>query len=238
MALQKLAEAEDALRRERDRADLYEAEVERLRRSAAANSLQRSGSGVQRSPSTSRLQQSAESSPPPPADGVAAARQQQQHPIGDPPQPRCVGSRCSTAVGGGNPLARCAERAEVREEDSVVIPRREFDLLQLKERAMDAIKEGITIADCSQPDMPIIYANEAFSRVTGYRCVPPPKTGVWCRGTVRRHTQTEGLSRLLGRTRKGHARSGRKHMPVRWCKSWRVPLVPSAANEQQGSSGR
>lgn len=50
----------------------------------------------------------------------------------------------------------------------VTIPRREYELLLLKKRALDSIKEGITIADCSQPDMPIIYANEAFARLTGY----------------------------------------------------------------------
>jgi PAS domain-containing protein len=43
-----------------------------------------------------------------------------------------------------------------------------FELLRLKDRAMDNTKEGITIADCSRPDMPLIYANEAFARITGY----------------------------------------------------------------------
>ena len=43
-----------------------------------------------------------------------------------------------------------------------------FELLRLKDRAMDNTKEGITIADCSLPDMPLIYANEAFARITGY----------------------------------------------------------------------
>ena len=43
-----------------------------------------------------------------------------------------------------------------------------FELLRLKDRAMDNTKEGITIADCSQPGMPLIYANESFARITGY----------------------------------------------------------------------
>ncbi len=51
---------------------------------------------------------------------------------------------------------------------SVTISREAFELLRLKDRAMDNTKEGITIADCSQPDMPLIYANEAFARITGY----------------------------------------------------------------------
>ncbi len=29
-------------------------------------------------------------------------------------------------------------------------------------------QEGITIADCSLPDMPLIYANAGFQRTTGY----------------------------------------------------------------------
>jgi PAS domain S-box-containing protein len=57
-------------------------------------------------------------------------------------------------------------RATVEEE--VVVPRSTLDLLHLKERAMDAAKEGITIADARAPDMPLIYVNEGFSRITGY----------------------------------------------------------------------
>lgn len=30
------------------------------------------------------------------------------------------------------------------------------------------MQEGITIADCSLPDMPLIYANAGFVRTTGY----------------------------------------------------------------------
>ncbi|WP_058365203.1 receiver/sensor box histidine kinase [Haloparvum sedimenti] len=40
--------------------------------------------------------------------------------------------------------------------------------LRLKERAMDEAPVGITIADPDRPDYPIIYANEAFERITGY----------------------------------------------------------------------
>lgn len=61
---------------------------------------------------------------------------------------------------------RCHRTAE--SSSDVTIPRRQYELLLLKKRALDSIKEGITIADCSQPDMPIIYANEAFARLTGY----------------------------------------------------------------------
>ncbi len=33
---------------------------------------------------------------------------------------------------------------------------------------MPPAQEGITIADARQPDMPLIYANEGFTSVTGY----------------------------------------------------------------------
>ena len=41
-------------------------------------------------------------------------------------------------------------------------------LIHLKDRALSATAEGITIADVRQKDQPIIYANAAFERLTGY----------------------------------------------------------------------
>lgn len=64
----------------------------------------------------------------------------------------------------------CRNQAAVvlsSDEDTVTISRTAYELLQLKDRAMDSIKEGITIADCSLPDMPLIYANQGFSGITG-----------------------------------------------------------------------
>ena len=40
--------------------------------------------------------------------------------------------------------------------------------LIVKEKAMNVLREGITIADCASPDMPLIYANDGFARITGY----------------------------------------------------------------------
>jgi PAS domain S-box-containing protein len=42
------------------------------------------------------------------------------------------------------------------------------EALRLRQRAIESSTSGITIADMRQPDMPLIYVNEAFSRVTGY----------------------------------------------------------------------
>ncbi|WP_338740339.1 PAS domain-containing protein [Haloplanus salilacus] len=40
--------------------------------------------------------------------------------------------------------------------------------LRLKERAMDEAPVGITISDPEQEDNPVVYANAAFERITGY----------------------------------------------------------------------
>jgi len=40
--------------------------------------------------------------------------------------------------------------------------------LSLKNRALDAAAEGITITDRRRPDNPLIYVNEGFERLTGY----------------------------------------------------------------------
>jgi hypothetical protein len=39
--------------------------------------------------------------------------------------------------------------------------------LMLKDRALDAAAEGITIADARLPDMPLIYVNSGFERLRG-----------------------------------------------------------------------
>ena len=40
--------------------------------------------------------------------------------------------------------------------------------LKLKDRALAATAEGVTISDPSLPDTPLIYANQGFERLTGY----------------------------------------------------------------------
>jgi PAS domain S-box-containing protein len=40
--------------------------------------------------------------------------------------------------------------------------------LRLRDRAVQAVSQGIIITDPRQPDNPIIYANQAFEKITGY----------------------------------------------------------------------
>jgi sigma-B regulation protein RsbU (phosphoserine phosphatase) len=43
------------------------------------------------------------------------------------------------------------------------------DWLVMQDRALAVASEGITIADARHPDRPLIYVNEGFERLTGYR---------------------------------------------------------------------
>ena len=63
----------------------------------------------------------------------------------------------AVAARGGHDVATEAESASTGVVDE-----------SLKTRAMDEAPVGITIADATDPDMPLIYANAAFERITGY----------------------------------------------------------------------
>lgn len=46
--------------------------------------------------------------------------------------------------------------------------RRAEEQSRLRDRALEAVSQGILITDAGQPDNPIIYVNQGFERVTGY----------------------------------------------------------------------
>ena len=77
---------------------------------------------------------------------------------------RTLEQKCESGEGKGC-VAPCGSP---HDEDIVCMKRSDLELLHLKEKAMDAIQEGITIADATSPDMPLIYINEGFSKMTGY----------------------------------------------------------------------
>lgn len=70
---------------------------------------------------------------------------------------------------------------------------RETELSQ-KTQAIDEAPIGITLADPNQPDMPIVYANEAFCRLTGYE--ESEILGRNCRFLQGEETNKEAVSRL------------------------------------------
>ena len=45
---------------------------------------------------------------------------------------------------------------------------RRRERLTLMRRAVEAAAQGITVADANRPDQPLVYANDAFERLTGY----------------------------------------------------------------------
>ena len=80
------------------------------------------------------------------ADGTSFFTEYRSHPI------RRAGERIGAVV----TFADISRR--VRAEEA----------MRLRDRALKAIAQGIIISDPSQPDNPVIYANEAFERLTGY----------------------------------------------------------------------
>ena len=80
--------------------------------------------------------------------------------------------RLRTSVSAGSSAhTSSSQRKDTESNDEdlmVLVPRSTLEMLHLKERAMNAVTEGITIADATAPDMPLVYANEGFARLTGY----------------------------------------------------------------------
>jgi sigma-B regulation protein RsbU (phosphoserine phosphatase) len=76
-------------------------------------------------------------------------------------------------------------------------------LARLKELALDAAHEGITISDCRQDDNPLVYANEGFMRLTGYRV--DEALGRNCRFLQGPDTDPEAVGRIRDAIRRGEA---------------------------------
>ncbi|MBJ6136578.1 EAL domain-containing protein [Marinobacter litoralis] len=92
-----------------------------------------------------------------------------------------------TSTSGSLEVHRCREGAELYVEvqrQPVVVGSRELELimvvdvtdrveksreLRLMKQAIESSFNGILIADARQPDMPLVFVNTAFERITGYR---------------------------------------------------------------------
>lgn len=73
--------------------------------------------------------------------------------------------------------------------------------IAVKELAMDSCAEGITIADFTQPDQPLIYANIGFQTMTGYSV--QETVGNNCRFLQGPGTDQKELAKLREATTKG-----------------------------------
>src|SRR5262245_9996462 len=72
---------------------------------------------------------------------------------------------------------------------------------ELLRRAMSAFNDGMVISDASTPDMPIVYANPAFERLTGYR--PEEVLGRNCRFLQGHDMRQPGLDLVRKTLRSG-----------------------------------
>ncbi|SFM31010.1 PAS domain S-box-containing protein [Ectothiorhodospira mobilis] len=66
--------------------------------------------------------------------------------------------------------------------------------LRWQTRAMEAIVDGISIADATRPDMPLVYVNPAFCEMTGY--APHEVIGHNCRFLQREDNDQEGVHEI------------------------------------------
>jgi PAS domain S-box-containing protein len=92
---------------------------------------------------------------------------------------------------GGDPAAKAASADAIDES--------------LKTRTMDEAPIGITVADATEPDMPLVYVNAAFERVTGY----PPEYAVGrnCRFMQGEATREEPVAEMRAAIEAGEATS-------------------------------
>ena len=92
---------------------------------------------------------------------------------------------------GGDPAAKAASADAIDES--------------LKTRTMDEAPIGITVADATEPDMPLVYVNAAFERVTGY----PPEYAVGrnCRFLQGEATREEPVAEMQAAIEAGEATS-------------------------------
>jgi PAS domain S-box-containing protein len=66
--------------------------------------------------------------------------------------------------------------------------------IDLFRRAIEAASQGITIADARQDDLPLVYANDAFQRITGYDI--DDVLGLNCRFLQGEHTDPETVTEI------------------------------------------
>ena len=77
------------------------------------------------------------------------------------------------------------------------------EALRLRDRAMQAISQGILITDPNQPDNPIIYASPSLEHLTGYS--PAELLGRNCRFLQGKDTDPAAVASLRTAVREGHA---------------------------------
>ncbi len=83
----------------------------------------------------------------------------------------------------------------------VTASRQAEEALRLRDRAVQAVTQGILITDPSQPDNPIIYASPGFEQLTGYAAAEV--VGRNCRFLQGKETDPDAVARLRRAIRDG-----------------------------------
>ena len=92
--------------------------------------------------------------------------------------------------------------APVAVGDTTTDQRPTTEALRLHARASEAATAGITVSDCRLPDLPLVYANPAFLRMTGYTL--GEVVGRNCRFLQGGDSAQPGLATLRAALRAGH----------------------------------
>lgn len=105
--------------------------------------------------------------------------------------------------------------------------------LELYERAMDGASVGITIADATDPDLPLVYANDEFCEITGYPI--EEAIGRNCRYLQGAETDPETVERIREALRTGTSvsvdiRNYRKSGEPFWNALEITPVTDEAGN--------
>lgn len=77
------------------------------------------------------------------------------------------------------------------------------EMLQLRDRAIESIIEGLCITDPTQPDNPVIYVNDGFLQITGY--AREDVMGQNCRFLQGPKTAPEAIGRIRSAIREGNS---------------------------------
>jgi PAS domain S-box-containing protein len=73
--------------------------------------------------------------------------------------------------------------------------------VRLAEGIFESLNDGVTVADCSLPDMPLIYVNRAFEKLTGYAA--DEVLGKNCRFLHATDTEQDSLAYVRSSLKKG-----------------------------------
>ena len=89
------------------------------------------------------------------------------------------------------------------QKEALTLAESQAEMLRIQERAMDACVNGVLITDFRQPDNPIIYANDAIEKITGYE--RNEIIGKNCRFLQRDDADQEGVRDLRDAVSAGRA---------------------------------